>query len=51
MLLIHPQFPQPLNFNCFNVTIGLKLKSLSGFLPLQQLSLEGSLQLCSDWVY
>jgi hypothetical protein len=27
------------------------VKALSGLLPLWQLSLEGCLHLCSDWVY
>ena len=42
---------QPLNSNCFKVNIGLMVKSLSGFLPLRQLSSGGSLYLCSDWVF
>ena len=41
MLLIDPQF-SPITAiklcNCFKVTIGLIVKFLSGFLPLQQLS-------------
>ena len=41
MLLIHPQF-SPLTaiklYNCSKVTIGLMVESLSGFLPLRQLS-------------
>jgi hypothetical protein len=41
MLLIHSQF-SPITAikpgNCFKVTIGFMLKSLSGFLPLRQLS-------------
>ena len=41
MLLIHPQF-SPITAiklcNCFKVTIGIMVKSLSGFLPLRQLS-------------
>ena len=41
MLLIHPQF-YPIAaiklYNCFEVTIGLMVKSLRGFLPLCQLS-------------
>ena len=52
MLLIHPQFsPITAIKLCFKVTIGFMVKSLSGFLPLRQLSLEGHLYLCSDWVY
>jgi hypothetical protein len=54
MLLIHPQF-SPITAtklcNCFKITTGLMVKSLSGFLPLRQLSWEGRLYLCSDWVY
>ena len=54
LLVIHPQF-SPITAiklsNCFKVTIGLMVKSLSGFLPLRQLSQEGRLYLCSDWVY
>jgi hypothetical protein len=41
ILLIHPQF-SPITVvelcNCFKVTIGLMVKSMSGFLPLWQLS-------------
>ena len=41
LLLIHPQF-SPITaiklFNCFKVTLGLLVKSLSGFLPLRQRS-------------
>ena len=40
---------QPLNSNCFKVTVGLK--SLSGFLALRQLSKEERLYCCNDWVY
>ena len=46
MLLIHPQFFAITAIklcNCFKVTIGLMVKSLSGFLPLWQLSWEGRL--------
>ena len=41
MLLMHPLFYHITAIkrcNCFKVTIGLMVKSLSGFLPLQQLS-------------
>ena len=41
MLLIHPQFSPVTAIkrcNWFKVTIGLMVKSLSGFLPLRQLS-------------
>jgi hypothetical protein len=54
MLLIHPQFSPITDIklcNCIKVTIGLMVKSLSGFLPLRQLSEEGRNYLCSDWVY
>ena len=53
-MLIHPQFSSVTAIkicSCFKVTIALMVKSLSGFLPLRQLSLEGSLYLCSDWVH
>ena len=54
MLLIHPQF-SPITAiqlcNCSKVTIGLIVKYMSGFFPLQQLSYEGLLYLCGDWVY
>ena len=54
MLLIHPQF-SPITAiklcNCFKVPIGIIVTSLSGFLPLLLLSLEGHLYLCIDWVY
>ena len=53
MLLIHPQF-SPITAHCtlsFKVTIGLMVKSLSSLLPLRQLSWEGRMYLCSDWVY
>jgi hypothetical protein len=52
--LIHPQFSPITGIklcNCFKVTIGFMVKSLRGFLPLQQLSWEGHLYLFSDWVY
>ena len=39
MLLIHPQLITAIKLcNGFKVTIGLMVKSLSGILPLQQLS-------------
>jgi hypothetical protein len=41
MLLIHPLFSP----------ITAIVKSLSGFLPLWQLSLEGNLYICCDWEY
>ena len=54
MLLIYLQF-SPIKAskvcNSFKVSIALMVKPLSGFLPLRQLSLEGRLYLCSDWVY
>jgi hypothetical protein len=53
MLLIHPQFSitSIKLCNCFTVTMGLMVKLLSSFCPLRQLSSEGSLYICSDWVY
>ena len=54
MLLIRPQFSPITTIklcNCFEVHISLMVKFLSSFLPLQQLSQEGRLYLCSDWVY
>ena len=39
MLLIHPQFSSITAIklgNCFKVPIGLMVKSLGGFLPLQK---------------
>ena len=53
MLLIQPQL-SPITAiklcNCFKVTVGLMVKSLSGCFPLRQLCLEGHLYHCSDWV-
>jgi hypothetical protein len=53
MLLIYPQF-YPITtvkpWNCFEVTIGLMLKSLGIFLPLQKTELGGCLYLSNDWV-
>ena len=54
MLLINSQFSTITAIklcNCFKVTIGLMVKTLSSFLPLQHLSWEGRLYLCSDWMY
>ena len=49
MLLIHRQlFPITAIklYNYFKVTIGVMVKSLSGFFPLRQLSQEGHLYRC-----
>ena len=46
MFLIPPQFTRITAIklcNCFKVTIDIMVKSLCGFLPLCQLSLEGRL--------
>ena len=51
MLLIHAQFSPITAITLFIVTKGLMGKSLSGFLPLRQLSSEGLLYVCSDYIH